>query len=518
MHRLMGSTPNGGGSPPRGPRLVPEAPLHDLVIEQQILGACLLYPEIIEGCKVVEADFYSSQNGELFATLLRMRADGETIDTQSLRTRLVRTQSLARLGGDDYLYGLTDRVAGKSAPTLELRRMARIRDVQARAQQLAACALHGDALAVAFRALEHARTELDALESVRALPSLADVVEGLTFDARRVRTGLPSLDLALRGGISPGKLVVIVGAPGSCKTSLGTWMCSEAELQGACSMYVASDENRAGIVVRIGQQHGLSRDALESPMPAARKQLADDLRTHRPNLHIIDPLRDRLTLEEAARMLHASAEAQGKLAVLVVDSLQTVHSAAPISDDSERERLNAVVNSCRTIADRGVIVIAISEMNRGGYKSALSEQETSLLASGAGTSRIEYGADVQMSLTAVKGQDGHVDLEVNKSRLGGDKPRIRIAIDFARATFSETAAPPEPRLETASSRLDLARRRVLAAVRGNAHLRSQRDVLAHAEGKRLHNADGYRDLMRTGDLVLVDGVLRIAADSPTEAT
>lgn len=495
----------------RPPRLVPEAPPHDLHLEREILGSCLLYPEIIDRAELSPADFYSDTNGEVFGVLAAMRKCGETIDSVNLRTRLHDAGSLGRLGGDEYLLGLTDRIPTKSVPTQQLRKLARVRHVTECAQALSLAARANEDCTALFDALERARRDLEAVSAPRELPSLADFVEGLTFDPRRMKSSLPTLDSALRGGLPPGKLVVLVGAPGSCKTSLAAWLFSEAELQGACAMYVASDENRTGIVIRVGQQHGLDREALESPMPAARARFARDLREHRPNLHIIDPLRDRLTLEEAERKLAASAAAQGKLAVLIVDSLQTVHSAAQGIDDSPHARLNAVINSCRAIADRGTIVIAISEMNRGGYRSASSVQENSMLASGAGSSRIEYGADLQMSLAAVAGEEaGLVDVSVNKNRIGSDKPAFRIRIDFARATFSEAAPPPEPaRHQPAASRLEQAKQRVRDAVRQNRGMRSQRDVLARCDGTRAHNADAFNDLLRTGELQLLAGQLML---------
>lgn len=509
MHRLMRT--NGTGEPPRSRvRAVPEAPPHDLHLEREILNSCLHYPELLDGVRVAPADFYSAQNGELFATLLDMRAGGEVVDSLTLRTKLHDQNRLARLGGDEYLLSVTDTLPQRSVPFAQLRKLARKRDVHELAHALSVAARANEDTGPAFEALERARIELDAIGRSDELPSLAAIVESLTFDPRRVRATLPTLDAALRGGLAPGKMAVLVGAPGSCKTSLAAWLCSEAELQGACAMYIASDEHRDGIITRIGQQHGLDRDALESPMPAARQRLARDLREHRPNLHIIDPVRDRLPLEEAARKLAASADAQGKLAVLVVDSLQTVYSVAQPLDDSERGRLNAVINSCRTIADRGLIVIAISEMNRGGYRSLASAQENSPLASGAGSSRIEYGADLQLSLAAVAHEPGHVDVTVNKNRIGSDKPSFRMRIDFARATFAETAPPPvDPRPQTALGKLEQAKERVRNVVRRHRQLKSQRDVLAVCDGNRTTNADAFRAMVNEGELQVVDGSLRL---------
>ena len=41
----------------------------------------------------------------------------------------------------------------------------------------------------------------------------------------RVRTGIPDLDLILGGGLEPGSLVIVAGAPGTGKTILAQQIC-----------------------------------------------------------------------------------------------------------------------------------------------------------------------------------------------------------------------------------------------------------------------------------------------------
>src|ERR1700674_5945316 len=44
-------------------------------------------------------------------------------------------------------------------------------------------------------------------------------------DMGRLRTGLPDLDLILGGGLEPGSLVILAGAPGTGKTILAQQIC-----------------------------------------------------------------------------------------------------------------------------------------------------------------------------------------------------------------------------------------------------------------------------------------------------
>src|ERR1700674_2908684 len=47
----------------------------------------------------------------------------------------------------------------------------------------------------------------------------------MAADMRRIRTGIPDLDLILGGGLEPGSLVILAGAPGTGKTILAQQIC-----------------------------------------------------------------------------------------------------------------------------------------------------------------------------------------------------------------------------------------------------------------------------------------------------
>ena len=75
-----------------------DAPPHNLDLERPFSGSMLTYPELLdEHAELGAADFYSTQNGEIFATLTAMRTRGETIDPLNLRTVLHETGALSRL-------------------------------------------------------------------------------------------------------------------------------------------------------------------------------------------------------------------------------------------------------------------------------------------------------------------------------------------------------------------------------------------------------------------------------------
>jgi len=124
--------------------------------------------------------------------------------------------------------------------------------------------------------------------------------------------------------------------------------------------------------------------------------------------------------------------------VCVIDSL---HSwAAPIAAAeglTEYDALNAGIMALRELSSTySTVFIVLSERNR------MSMQRGGMSA-GAGTRRIEYGADVLMELqrendTAARGTSGveRIDLRITKNRLG--PAGATVALNFQGDTMSFT--------------------------------------------------------------------------------
>lgn len=275
---------------------------------------------------------------------------------------------------------------------------------------------------------------------------LADAIPDLLRPlGPRLTTGFPTLDACMRGGIPRARFIVISGAPGSAKTTLAVNLARTFENQSETILYLAADEPASGIAMRIGQMFGFHRDGLEEDSDigvCTRAGFAAAMRGKR--FVVLDPDPASLTLEAAAECL---AEAKGGPGgILIVDSLQTVRCAAAEGFDKPRERMDAVVRSCKHIAQRGAVVIALSEMSRAGYAG---QEKTSALGSSKESSAIEYGASLLLGLTRLAGSSPDFKIEVAKNRLGGERPDVYARLNFASAelteiTLADVAASADP--------------------------------------------------------------------------
>jgi DNA repair protein RadA/Sms len=151
----------------------------------------------------------------------------------------------------------------------------------------------------------------------------------------RLRTGIEELDFVLGGGIVPGSLTLVGGEPGIGKSTLLLQGVARLEAAGISTLYVSGEESAEQIKLR-----------------------ADRLAER------ADPV--RVLSEVRLETITAQAAAIGAR-VLVVDSIQTVHSAdlegAPGNVGQVRECAGRLM---RFAKESGVAVLLVGHVTRGG--------------------------------------------------------------------------------------------------------------------------------------------------------
>ena len=152
---------------------------------------------------------------------------------------------------------------------------------------------------------------------------------------RRLATGIGELDRVLGGGLVPGSLVLIGGAPGIGKSTLTTMAMANLAAAGRRVLYVSAEESPAQVRLRAER---LSPAALDIPVLA----------------------------ETSLEAVIATLEAERPQAC-VVDSVQTLHagelSGAPGSVGQVREAAAAIM---RVAKASGTAVLLVGHVTKEG--------------------------------------------------------------------------------------------------------------------------------------------------------
>jgi DNA repair protein RadA/Sms len=174
--------------------------------------------------------------------------------------------------------------------------------------------------------------------SKRASPAVRPVALGDVEAEEQVRlsTGIGELDNVLGGGIVPGSLVLIGGAPGIGKSTLTTMALANLVAAGRRALYVSAEESAAQI--RLRAQRLTESAALAIPVIAETDlhTVLATLETERPE-------------------------------VCVVDSVQTLHSSelsgAAGSVGQVREVAGAIMEVAKA---RGIAVLLVGHVTKEG--------------------------------------------------------------------------------------------------------------------------------------------------------
>lgn len=260
------------------------------------------------------------------------------------------------------------------------------------------------------------------------------------YDSRVNRTprgplsGFAKLDRDLGGAFAPG-LHIVHGQPGAGKTAFVLQVaasCGCPCLYLSCEMallellrrHTARVTNTYLGRLKSGElppldSLGLARRACqEAPLLA----LADGTRTY------VSPM----WLRDAALI----AKGESKHLLIIVDSVHSWAEGAPV-DASEYDTLNAALLSLRHMAHQlDCPILAVAERNRDSMKGGG-------LSAGAGTRKIEYGAETVLDLTREMdrredfGGEVEVKLKFAKNRHGAAGKSIDFKFHGALQRFAE---------------------------------------------------------------------------------
>jgi replicative DNA helicase len=335
----------------------------------------------------------------------------------------------------------------------------------------------------------------------RSWISLADRASRLGGRGTRIPLGVKTLDDACRGGLLPGKILIVGGAPGAGKTTFVTQKAHELAKRGVHVAVLAADEDADGLLTRIGQNENLCREDLEDGSDVARANLAQSVRDL--PLMLVDAEDEGGTVEAVAEEL-ARRAAKGP-SVLIVDSVQTCRAVGTDVADGPRARADLVMLALKRVARQfGHVVIATSEVSRGWYRN--SNDRIDPLAAFKESGGIEYGAAIAVAMVNVKGDDDLVDVVIAKNRLGRKDP-FRLKLSFVSARFNEVQFPDDDD-QTPARRFENVTQQILKLLRKRTDLRSKNAIFRELGGHRREVLEAVDEMMATGVIAVVDGCFR----------
>lgn len=350
--------------------------------ERAVLAAMLLSADaaMLVRTLLQPAMFYRTGHQALFTAMLRVQADGMSIDPLTVAAALEAAGTLAVAGGKTYLGGLLDEIptaANVQYHAALVRQYAERRQLRRLGQELAAGAEDvtvglDDVRDRASRRLlevisgEEAFGYKPAGVGVRKVIQRLQDIEAGTTTAGLV-TGFPELDERLDGGFAPGDLVLIVGVPSSGKTSLMVNILERVAREGHGATALVSAEVTEEIVMRgllagiagVPVSH-LKRGELSGS--EARAVLAAAAQLERTPFFIDDS--DTPAVEDVIVRTTLLKAKEPTLAAVGVDFLQMIQRRDRARGESEELNLERIAYDLKGLAKRlGVVLFAAVQPN-----------------------------------------------------------------------------------------------------------------------------------------------------------
>jgi replicative DNA helicase len=410
---------------------------NDLLAEQSTLGAMLISTDAVAAVfgLINGKDFYAPKHELIFEAIVTLFGQGEPTDVITITDQLLKTDSLTRAGGADYLHTLTSIVP--TAANVEyyaeivqekaiLRRLvevgtkiaqsgyANIGEVDDLVNQAQTAVYQ---VTAGVRAQEYAALE----ESIKAAVDDMEAAEKRDGELVGVPTGFLELD-NMTHGLHPGQLVIVAARPAVGKSTLALDFARHAAIKKRKAVIFFSLEmSRSEIAMRMlsaetqiplqNMRKGSMTETDWARIADVRSKISD------APLYIDDS--PNLTMVEIRAKSRRIAERVG-LQMIVIDYLQLLTSGKKV--ESRQQEVSEFSRALKLLAkELGVPLIAISQLNRKSEEAKDKKPDISQLRE---SGSLEQDADVVILLhrpdMGEKEHDraGEADLILAKQRNG----------------------------------------------------------------------------------------------------
>lgn len=432
-------------------------PSHSIDAEQCVLGGLLVDNRaipLVEDSGLRPDHFFDQRHARIFAAITEQLGRGMPAD--SITTFEALGVQADRCGGLEYLTALEQCVPSAS----NVQRYAAIVLEHAASRELGAAAeqaldvAHGDGTSA--DKLDRIATLFGrvARQETRGPVSVGDLVvqraglwQALATgeEIPGVRTGLPTLDGALGGGLKPGKVGVIAARPSVGKTSLGASLATTFAGAGKPALILSMEMTGGELVDRMVASaggldlQGITRGTADAAQLANAGELVRGLRIFIDDTPALSLLQIRAKARQVQR--------QHGLGLCIVDHVQLARG-----DENARSRHHAIESVSRGLKalakELGISILVLSQLNRASLARGDGEPTLSdLKESGS----LEEDADFVLLLHPRERMSDGSTLVVGILAKNRQGRRGRIALRFEGATqrWSESTADVSRRKDTA---------------------------------------------------------------------
>lgn len=269
----------------------------------------------------------------------------------------------------------------------------------------------------------------------------SEVLDAIPHPKFKFPTGFPSIDVACRGGLPTGCVVVLVGWPDAGKTGLGTQIALDiATKNDVVVVLFTPDGGQEATAIRIGGLLELSQDLLEARDPDEKQRLAELLHEHR--IFIVDDALDGMVFE---RVVADAERFRPDLPhVYLIDSAQECLATDDADDLDERHRVIALMRKAHSTVEANPIpslAIVTSQVSGQAFTPARKSDRTAPIGAPAESKKISFLSHLMISLEGDPAKEPDFGRgAVVKSKLRGPKPSFGLRVDPATSRLSEIDA------------------------------------------------------------------------------
>ena len=384
---------------------------NDILAEQSTIGAMLISPDAVAAVFGVirGQDFYAPKHELIFDAIVTLFGKGEPTDVITVTDQLLKTETLTRAGGADYLHTLTSivptaaNVEYYAEIVQEKATLRRLVEVGTRIAQSGyanvgeVTDLVNEAQSAVYQVSAGVRgqeySELE--ESIKAAVAEMEAAESRGGDLVGIPTGFTELD-DLTHGLHPGQLIIVAARPAVGKSTLALDFARHAAIKKRKKVIFFSLEmSRSEIAMRM-----LSAETQIQLQSMRKGSMSEtdwvriaDVRSKINDAPLYIDDSPNLTMVEIRAKSRRIAERIG-LDMIVIDYLQLLTSGKKV--ESRQQEVSEFSRALKLLAkELGVPLIAISQLNRKSEEAKDKKPDISQLRE---SGSLEQDADVVILL------------------------------------------------------------------------------------------------------------------------